>query len=113
MKIYHNPKCRKSQQTLELIRQSGLEPEIVEYLKTPPSVTELTSILAMLNMEPDELMRTGELIYKQLDIGNMDISREEKIALMVEHPKLIERPIVVKGNQAIIGRPPETVQTLL
>ncbi len=113
MKIYHNPKCRKSQQTLELIRQSGVEPEIVEYLKTPPSTTELASILAMLKMEPDELMRTGELIYKQLDIGNMDISREEKIALMVEHPKLIERPIVVKGNQAIIGRPPETVQTLL
>ncbi len=113
MKIYHNPKCRKSQQTLELIRQSGIEPEVIEYLKTPPSESELTAILEMLQLEPEELMRTGELIYKQLDIGNMQISREEKIALMIEHPKLIERPIVVKGNQAIIGRPPENVQSLL
>jgi len=113
MKIYHNPRCRKSRQTLELIQNAGIEPEIVEYLNDPPSVTELGEVLTMLDMEPQQLMRTGELIYKQLELKDQTLTRDEAIKVMVENPKLIERPIVVKGQKAIIGRPPENVNALL
>ncbi|WP_390816736.1 arsenate reductase (glutaredoxin) [Symmachiella macrocystis] len=113
MKIYHNPRCSKSRQTLQLIRDAGIEPDVVEYLKTPPTTDELDAILKKLGIEPSALFRTGEAIYKELGLKGRELSREEAIALLVEHPQLIERPIVVKGRQAILGRPPENVQALL
>ncbi len=113
MKIYHNPRCSKSRQTLALIREAGVEPEIVEYLQTPLTAEELDKILKLLSLEPQDLMRRGEAIYRELGLGERKLSRDEAIALMVEHPKLIERPIVVKGRKAVIGRPPENVRDLL
>jgi len=113
MKIYHNPRCSKSRQTLALIREAGVEPEVVEYLDHPPTAEELDAILNKLKLQPQELMRKGEAIYKELGLKDRELSRDEAIALMVEHPKLIERPIVIKGRQAVLGRPPENVQALL
>ncbi len=113
MKIYHNPRCSKSRQTLKLIQDAGVEPEIVEYLNSPPTEKELDEILTMLGIEPDALMRKGEAIYKELGLATKKLSREEAITVMVENPKLIERPIVVKGKQAVVGRPPENVNELL
>ncbi|GAB4139648.1 MAG: arsenate reductase (glutaredoxin) [Planctomycetaceae bacterium] len=113
MKIYHNPRCSKSRQTLELIREAGIEPEVIEYLEHPPSPAELDKILNLLDLEPRDLMRTKEAVYKELGLATKELSREEAIQLMIDHPKLIERPIVVKGDQAVVGRPPENVESLL
>ncbi|QDU11779.1 arsenate reductase (glutaredoxin) [Gimesia aquarii] len=113
IKIYHNPRCSKSRQALALIEESGNQLQIVEYLKSPPTAEELDSILKKLNREPQELMRKGEKIYRELNLAEQEMSREEAIAVMVEHPKLIERPIVVKGRKAVLGRPPENVNELL
>lgn len=113
MKIYHNPRCSKSRQTLALIEEAGVQPEVIEYLKTPLTTDELDSILKKLKMEPQQLMRKGEAIYRELELAKRDLSREEAIAIMVEHPKLIERPIVIQGRQAVLGRPPENVNALL
>lgn len=111
--IYHNPRCSKSRQTLQLICDSGVEPHVVEYLKTPPSVDELDGILDRLNLEPADLMRRKEATFKDLDLANRELTRDEAIAIMVANPVLIERPIVVKGRAAVIGRPPENVNELL
>jgi arsenate reductase (glutaredoxin) len=111
--IYHNPRCSKSRQTLELIRASGAEPTVVEYLKTPPSNSELDGILKKLNLEPLDLMRSQEAIFRELDLSSKDLSRDDAMAVMIENPVLIERPIVVKGSKAVIGRPPGNVQELL
>ncbi|KAA0137860.1 arsenate reductase (glutaredoxin) [Gimesia chilikensis] len=113
MKIYHNPRCGKSRQTLALIEEAGIEPEVIEYLKTPPTAEELDAILKKLKIEPQELMRKSEAIYKELKLGERELSRDEAIAVMLEHPKLIERPIVVQGRKAVLGRPPENVKELL
>ncbi|WP_417394517.1 arsenate reductase (glutaredoxin) [Gimesia chilikensis] len=113
MKIYHNPRCGKSRQTLALIEEAGIDPEVIEYLKTPPTAEELDAILKKLKMEPQELMRKGEAIYKELNLAERELSRDEAIAVMLEHPKLIERPIVVQGRKAVLGRPPENVKELL
>lgn len=113
MKIYHNPRCGKSRQTLALIEDAGIEPEVIEYLKTPPTAEELDAILKKLKLEPQELMRKGEAIYKELKLAERELSRDEAIAVMLEHPKLIERPIVVQGRKAVLGRPPENVKELL
>lgn len=113
VKIYHNPRCSKSRQTLQLIVEAGLEPEVVEYLDAPPSAEELDQLLKRLGMEPRELMRSKEALYRELRLGERELSREEAIDVMVEHPRLIERPIVVRGTKAIIGRPPENVRSLL
>lgn len=113
VKIYHNPRCGKSRRTLQLLQAHGIEPEIVEYLKTPPTVDELDNLLKMLKLEPIELMRKKESVFQELGIDQREYNREELLTLMVEHPILIERPIVVKGKKAIIGRPPETVLQLL
>jgi len=113
MKIYHNPRCSKSRETLKLIQEAGIEPEIVEYLKDPPTASELDAILKKLKLQPQQMMRTGEPIYKELKLKDRELSRSEAIQILVEHPQLIERPIVVKGKQAIIGRPPENVRSLL
>ncbi len=100
--IYHNPRCSKSRQTLGLLQENNVEPEIVEYLKTPPDAETLEKLLDMLGLEPRELMRKKEREYKENDLANPDLSRAELIAAMVTHPKLIERPIVVQGRK---GRP--------
>tara|TARA_R110002072_G_scaffold287242_1_gene452580 strand:+ start:23017 stop:23307 length:291 start_codon:yes stop_codon:yes gene_type:complete len=96
-----------------LVRDSGVEPRVVEYLKTPPSAAELDDVLRKLKLEPLELMRKKEAVFKELDLKNRSLSREEAIAVMIDNPVLIERPIVVKGNKAVVGRPPENVQELL
>ena len=113
MNIYHNPRCGKSRQTLALIEDAGIEPEIIEYLKTPPTAEELDAILKKLKMEPQQMMRKGEAIYKELKLAERELTRDEAIAVMLEHPKLIERPIVVQGRKAVLGRPPENVKELL
>lgn len=112
MKIYHNPRCTKSRQCLALIREAGVEPEIIEYLHDIPTASELKALISKLNIRPEELVRKGEAEYKQLYKGKK-LSDDEWIAAMLAHPKLIERPIVVKGNKAMLGRPPENVLKLL
>ncbi len=112
MKIYHNPRCRKSRETLELLRKHGIEPEIVEYLKTPPTKEELRDILRKLGMKPQDIVRKGEAIYKEQYKGK-ELSDEEWLDVLVQHPRLIERPIVVDGERAVIGRPPENVLNIL
>ena len=112
MKIYHNPRCSKSRQTLNLIKEKGVEVEIIEYLKVIPSEKELSSIIKFLGIKPEKLLRKGEVDYKENFKGKI-LSDEEWISAMVQYPKLIERPIVVSGNKAILGRPPENVLDLL
>jgi arsenate reductase len=108
IQIYHNPRCSKSRLTKEILEEQGVEFEVIEYLKTPPTVEELGSILNKLGKEPLELMRTGEDEFKAL-IKDKNLSRDELIEAMVTNPKLIERPIVVNGDKAAVGRPPEAV----
>lgn len=111
--IYHNPRCSKSRETLAIIQQQTLEPEIIDYFKTPPSHQQLDSILRGLDMQPRDLMRRGEREYKENHLDDESLSRDQLIEAMIQHPKLIERPIVVAGDQVIIGRPPELVLTIL
>lgn len=111
--LYHNPRCSKSRQTLELLRAQGLEPEIVEYLKTPPTAAELEQILSLLGKEPRELMRTGEAEYKELGLDDPALERDALIQAMVDHPRLIERPILLTNRKAAVGRPPERVLEIL
>lgn len=108
VQIYHNPRCSKSRLTLALLEEKGLEFEVIEYLKNPPTAEELDMILTKLGKEPLEFMRTGEDEFKML-IKDKDLSRAEMIAIMVANPKLIERPIVVNGDKAAVGRPPELI----
>ncbi|HBH25221.1 MAG TPA: arsenate reductase (glutaredoxin) [Cytophagales bacterium] len=112
MKIYHNPRRRKSRDTLAIIENSGAQVEIVEYLKTPPAKAELKSVLDMLGMKPEEIVRKGEGIYKD-NFKGRSYTDEEWLDILIEYPKLIERPIVVKNGEAVIGRPPENVKKLL
>jgi len=112
MKIYHNPRCSKSRQTLSLIKEKGFEVEIIEYLKVIPSEKELRSIIKLLGIKPEKLLRKGEADYKENFKGKI-LSDDEWISAMVQYPKLIERPIVVSDNKAILGRPPENVLNLL
>ena len=112
MKIYHNPRCSKSRQTLNIIKEKGAEVEIIEYLNAIPSEKELSAIIKLLGIKPEKLLRKGEADYKENFKGKI-LSDEEWISAMVEYPKLIERPIVVSGNKAILGRPPENVLDLL
>ena len=111
--IYHNPRCSKSRKTLELLQQAGEEPNIVQYLDTPPSEAELDNILAKLGREPRDLMRSKEAVFSELGLEDKSLSREVLIAAMAQNPILIERPIVLKGDHAVIGRPPENVLTLI
>ena len=113
IKIFHNPRCSKSRQTLELLQANSAQAEIVEYLKTPPSIEELQQILDMLGLQPRELMRTREAEYKENHLDDESLSREQLIQAMVKFPKLIERPIVIKNGRAAIGRPPEKVLEIL
>lgn len=111
--IFHNPRCSKSRQTLELLQQNGIEADVVEYLKTPPDAEQLEQILTLLGLEPRELMRSNEAEYSEQGMDKLDLSREQLIALMVRYPKVIQRPIVIKDGKAAIGRPPETVLEIL
>lgn len=113
VKIFHNPRCSKSRKTLQLLEERGIEPEVIEYLKTPPDAEQLKQLLDMLDLEPRQLMRTGEPAYKDNNLGDLSLSRDELISAMVDNPILIERPIVVAGDKARIGRPPEAVLELL
>lgn len=111
--IWHNPRCSKSRQTLQLIVDHGIRPKIVEYLKTPPSAEELSQALAKLGLEPRDLMRTKEAVYEELGLSDQEMSRADLIDAMVAHPVLIERPVVFRGKRAVLGRPPDNVLTLL
>lgn len=113
MEIWHNPRCSKSRQTLSLLREQGYEPEIVEYLKQPPSPARLQEVLTMLGLSAGDLIRKKDPQYKELDLRNFAGSEQQLIELMCEHPKLIERPIVIHQQQARLGRPPEQVQEIL
>ena len=112
--IYHNPNCSKSRATLELIRASSVEPEIIEYLKTPPTAEKLDALCRALGKGPLEMIRVKEPLFKELGLGEDDErSRNAWLKLMAQHPSLIERPIVVHGHEAVLGRPPENVLDIL
>jgi arsenate reductase len=111
--IYHMPRCSKSRATLKLIRERGIEPRIIEYLKEPPDEDELSRILGMLGMSPGQLIRAEEDAYLEFDVVAKKNNPRELIRAMIAHPILIERPIVVCGNKARIGRPPEDVLEIL
>jgi len=112
MKIYHNPRCRKSRETLALVESRGIDPEIILYLEEIPTTKEIKAILKMLDIKAEALIRRGEKIYKE-EYKGKTLNESQWIQAMVDHPKLIERPIVIKGEKAIIGRPPENVNDLL
>ena len=112
MKIYHNPRCSKSRQTLALINEKGADVEIIEYLNAIPTENELKEILSQLGIPAEKLVRKGEQAYKD-NFKGKELSEDEWVKAMVHYPKLIERPIVVKGNKAILGRPPENVLDLI
>jgi arsenate reductase len=113
IQILHNPRCSKSRQTLALLEEKGVEPEIIKYLDTPPTANELKDILQKLNISARDLLRKGEDDYKTLNLADKALSEDQLIEAMVSHPKLIERPIVIKDGQAKIGRPPESVLDIL
>ncbi|MGH8582701.1 MAG: arsenate reductase (glutaredoxin) [Gammaproteobacteria bacterium] len=111
--IYHNPRCSKSRRTLEILQERKTEPEVIDYLKMPPDRATLERLLKMLRLEPRDLMRKGEPEYKTAGLNDPSLSRAVLIDAMLEHPILIERPIVVADGRAVIGRPPENVLELL
>ena len=111
-KIYHNPRCSKSRQTLKILIDNGIEPEILEYLKDVPTIAVLKTVLKKLGLSPNQILRKGEAIFKEKYKGQ-DLSDDQLLAAMVENPKLIERPIVINGNKAVLGRPPENVLELI
>lgn len=111
--IYHNPRCSKSRQTLELLRERGIEPTIIDYQQTPPSIAELERILDLLGREPRDIMRTHEAEYAQSGLDAPGLSREQLIRALHEHPELIERPIVLANGRAALGRPPELILEIL
>jgi arsenate reductase len=114
VQIYHNPRCSKSRETLALLKDNGVEPDVVLYLDTPPDAATLKSLLNMLGMTSARgLMRQKEDLYKELNLADSALSENALIEAMIAHPKLIERPIVVKNGQARIGRPPEQVLEII
>ncbi len=113
VEIYHNPRCSKSRQTLQVLKDHGIEPDVVEYLKTPPDRAMLERILDMLGMQPRDLMRKKEPEYKALNLSDPALNRDQLIDAMLAHPKLIERPIVINNGKAAIGRPPEKVLEII
>jgi arsenate reductase len=113
IRFFHNPRCSKSRAALDLLQQQKAEIEIIDYLKTPPTEAELDQILSLLALEPRDLMRKGEAEYLELHLNDVTLERKHLISAMVQHPRLIERPIAISGERAVIGRPPERVLTLL
>jgi arsenate reductase len=110
--IWHNPRCSKSRQTLALLQERGIEPEVRLYLEAPPSSGELADVIARLGIDPWALLRRGEAVFKELGLSK-DSGSRTIIEAMCQHPILIERPVVIRGDRAALGRPPETVLTLL
>ena len=110
--IYHNPMWGKSRKTLQLLRDNGINPTIIEYNKNPPNVKELREICNILGLAPSEIIRKGEKVYNELNISNLGKDKD-LIDVIIKHPQLMERPIVIKGQKGIIGRPPEKVEKLL
>lgn len=113
VKIYHNPRCSKSRATLSFLEKKGVTPEIIPYLDTPPTAQELASILSMLGVGPRDIMRRREAPYKELGLDDKNLLDDALILAMVNHPILIERPIVVQDGKAVLGRPPEKVLDIL
>ena len=111
IKIYHNSRCRKSREALELLRDKGDDFQIIDYIKNPITVNELEDLLTLLNIHPKDLLRKNESVYKE-KFKNLDLNYDELVLLMIEFPRLMERPIVVNGNKAAIGRPPKNILTL-
>jgi arsenate reductase (glutaredoxin) len=111
--FYHNPRCSKSRNALQLLEERGLAPSIVRYLETPPSAAQLRELLDKLGLGPRQLLRSGEEAYQTLGLANTALSDEQLIEAMVQHPKLIERPILIAGDKAVVGRPPEKVLEIL
>ena len=111
--IYHNPKCSKSRQTLELLQQNGITPTIIEYLKTPPTAEKLKKILDLMGLAPRDLMRKKEAVYAECGLDDPSLSDAALIDFMIQHPILIERPIVLAKGKAALGRPPEQVLDIL
>ena len=111
--IYHNPRCSKSRQTLQLLKDKGIEPKVVEYLNTPPDAATLDGFLTKLDLQPRELMRKKEAPYAALNLADDSLDRAALVKAMVENPILIERPIVVKDGKVALGRPPESVLEIL
>ena len=110
--VYHNPRCRKSREALQIIQEQDAQFEIREYLKEPPSEQELKEVLAKLGMRPLDLIRKGEKVFKERFKGQV-LTDEQWVQVMVAHPILIERPIVIKGDKAVVGRPPERVGEMI
>jgi len=113
VEIWHNPRCSKSRAALELLKKNGVEPDVVLYLEAPPTVERLEEVLRLLRMEPRDLMRKGESVYAELGLGDISLSRGALLKAMVEHPVLIERPIVIAGGRAVVARPPERALEML
>ena len=111
--LYHNPRCSKSRAALVLLQSRGLAPDVMLYLETPPDAAQLRDLLGKLGIGPRQLLRKGEEAYKELNLADPDLNDEQLIAAMVAHPKLIERPVLVAGDKAVIGRPPENILELL
>ena len=110
--IYHNPMWGKSRKTLQLLRDNGINPTIIEYIKNPPNVKELREICNILGLGPSDIIRKGEKVYKELNISNLG-NDKDLFDVIIKHPKLMERPIIIRGQKGIIGRPPEKVEKLL
>ncbi|SDE95880.1 arsenate reductase (glutaredoxin) [Phytopseudomonas seleniipraecipitans] len=111
--LYHNPRCSKSRSTLQLLEDRGVQPTLVRYLETPPNAEQLRDLLSKLGISARQLLRTGEDEYRELNLANTALSDADLIDAMAAHPRLIERPILVAGERAVIGRPPENVLELL
>ena len=111
--LLHNPRCSKSRQALQWLRDRGIEPDIIEYLKTPPSAAQLRHILNLLDLEPRALMRRKEPIYQDAGLDDPSLERDALIQAMIDHPILIERPIVLAHGKAVVGRPPERILEIL
>lgn len=111
--IYHNPRCSKSRETLALIEAQGIEPVVIRYLETPLDAATLRRILGQLDVGAREILRTGESAYKELGLADESLTEDQLIEAIVAHPELLQRPIVVAGNKARIGRPPESVLDII
>ena len=113
IQLFHNPRCSKSREALALLRERGVEPVVVEYLKQPPTAAKIDALLQQLGLEPRQLMRKGEAVYKELGLDAPALTRSALIEAMAQNPILIERPIATDGKRAVLGRPPEKVLELL
>ena len=113
VRIFYNPKCSKCRLTMDILDDKGIDTTVVEYLNTPPNKVELNEVLNLLGIEPRDLIRKHEAPYKENNLDNPDLSREQLIQAMIDNPILIERPIIINGNKATIGRPPEKVLDIL